>query len=634
MRSTMLTLVLFLIAGTALAADMGTSAGHDLDKLWRDAQKSYDLETEDAVLLLESRHVTVSDDGALATRVHRVVWIGTSRGIREYADLRVPWNSATSTLDVEILRTWMDGRWWPDAREIGETAVVHTLPRAVNHADDYTSMRETMLLHDGVELPCIMETAYTIAEQGSPAAGADGLFVIPQRDPAVLTEYVVRVPTGAAVKSQALNEAPSADTKTSGGVRTLTWKVEKSPALGLPWAARPARYEPAVAWSTWDTWPELSQNWWNTVLVEASVSDELAAEVDKRRLGAFGARDEAQVVMDFVEETVRTIHYDDRFWRMAPRDADRVWETGYGHVLDKAVLTTALLTAAGFEVTPVFVDAPGQTMFISVPCFDGLGSLMLRMRRFEGEAWNNLAMLCDPAHGTVHAESFLQGRSWFQFGNQAKQNFGPTGPSANMVFVVLEPGEDGEWTGTVEHSGDYLFHFLDEAGSDGLVAHLSNLVGSVIEGAEVGEVRPQVLSAHGASVVGEVTLAAGDDDEDAEKTRLVIGVPDGGLLDRLPGDVHLYEDTRTAPVLLGTALQQMVVVRVKLDDREVMLMPEARTLANDAGLFEMDCAVVDGWVQYARSLQVNGKVPGDLWADMRALLLEEMDEAGATIVIE
>ena len=248
--------VLLLSGAAAGAQTMGVSDGHDLDALWAQAQKTIDVAQEDAVILLDSRTTTVGDEGTVVTRVHQVVWIATSQGIRGYADLRVPWNSATSTFEVTKLRTWMDGRWWPDAEKISDTAVVETLPYAVATADDYTMLRETMLLHDGVELPCIMETDYTIAVQGSPTAGADGLFVFPQRDPVVRSEYVVRVPVGVDVKFESLNGAPQ-PVVTGNGVQELVWAMDGAGALKRPVTEQPEAYEPAVIWTTWESWEAL-----------------------------------------------------------------------------------------------------------------------------------------------------------------------------------------------------------------------------------------------------------------------------------------------------------------------------------------------------------------------------------------
>ena len=84
-----------------------------------DASKSLRcFRLQDAALLLESRDIAINDAGQVTTTVHRVAWIGTAAGLRAHADLRVPWNSATCTFEVAKLRTWREGRWWPDAERI------------------------------------------------------------------------------------------------------------------------------------------------------------------------------------------------------------------------------------------------------------------------------------------------------------------------------------------------------------------------------------------------------------------------------------------------------------------------------------------------------------------------------------
>ena len=140
-----LLLLLHALAAPLFAASMGVSDGHDLDGLWKQAQKRFDLSRHDAVLLLEGRYVSIRENGDMRTRIHRVVWIGTEVGIDHHADLRVPWNSAESTLRVIALRTWRDKAWWPDESEVSETAVVETLPFALAQAADYAALRETML---------------------------------------------------------------------------------------------------------------------------------------------------------------------------------------------------------------------------------------------------------------------------------------------------------------------------------------------------------------------------------------------------------------------------------------------------------------------------------------------------------
>ncbi|MEJ2722079.1 MAG: DUF3857 domain-containing protein, partial [bacterium] len=243
--------------GARAAALMGVSDGYDLDTLWTQAQATYDLSKEDAVVLLESRRVSIEANGDLHTRVHRAVWVGASAPVRGYADLRIPYNSATSTLTVNALRTWRDDRWWPETG-VSRTAVVETLPFALALADDYTTMRETMLLHDGVEVPCIMETDYEIVERGGGAYGADGLWVFPQNDPAVCVELTLDVTDGETVASRSGNGAPEpVVTDGAGGRNTYRWTIENVPRLGTPHLHDPAAVETTVLWTTWRSWKTL-----------------------------------------------------------------------------------------------------------------------------------------------------------------------------------------------------------------------------------------------------------------------------------------------------------------------------------------------------------------------------------------
>ena len=127
------------------------------------AGDAFDLEREDAIFLLDELSETWTTDGRLVRSIHQIALIRTEYGLDHYADLRVPWDSARQCLVLQALRTWRPSDdQWIDA---GPTASVETLPFAVDRSPDYCHLRETMLLHDGVELPCVMETRYTIEDQ-------------------------------------------------------------------------------------------------------------------------------------------------------------------------------------------------------------------------------------------------------------------------------------------------------------------------------------------------------------------------------------------------------------------------------------------------------------------------------------
>jgi hypothetical protein len=636
-RIILTTIALLLLPVLVFAAGMGQSAGHDLDVLWALAQQQFDLDQEDAVVLLESRQIAFTHDGALQTRVHRVVWVGTTVGIRGYADLRVPWNSATSTLDVEILRTWREGRWWPDAEKISDTAVVHTLPYAVDKADDYTDMRETMLLHDGVELGCIMETAYTITEGGVPAGG--GVFVLPQRDPVVLCQLRIMTPPGLSIQHVELNGAvvPESVNPTKG--QGLLWSGNHLPALKLPLTTGPEAYEPAIAWSTWTEWSALGDHWNQAFAAAKALDPDQVDQMRKKINPAMSDLQKLKAVGEHLNEMTRPVHYDTRFWRFAPRPASRTLATAYGHDLDRAVLAAALLEAAGLEANPMLVGSgkawPLEAAGISR--LQGLDRVVLGVKGMEN-------LLLDSADGRLLGQDEVFGKPVYQIGYLP--HFGasyrvPPNPDPSFTAgLVLTAGEEGQWQGEGYFRGQALFSGLGRvvAGSDLMTGPLGDLVGSLLPSAELTAAVPARLERAGV-FEASFSLALASPEKDAfDRNAIVLGRPLGGLLDRLPHDVHLYEESRQTPVLGVGGWEQSLTLRLEVAEDQLLQAPEAVSLTNAAGSFTLTSDYDDGWLTLTRAVKLvdgqEGDLPAELWPDLRALLLEEADPVHGTVLLK
>lgn len=637
-RTILTAIVLLLLPGVLLAGPLGESGGHDLDALWAEAQAGFDLDQQDAVVLLESRQVTLTFAGALQTRVHEVVWVGTSVGIRDHADLRVPWNAATSTLEVERLRTWRRdrqdpaGRWWPDPEIISPTAVVPTLPHAVDRADDYTDLRETMLLHDGVEPGCIMETAYTITEAGIPAAG--GVFVLPQADPCVLVELRVMAAPGREIVHAELNGAPVPQSVNPTKGQGLRWSARNLPALRRPLTAEPAAYEPAVAWSTWNGWDELAEHWRQgfraAVVLEPDQAEQLRAKLNPAR----SQRQQLNAVADFLNDMVRPVRCDDTSWRFAPRPAARTLATAYGHDLDRAVLAAALLEAAGFAADPLFIGRGSVLVAPGVPRLGDLERVVLRVVGSRDAVF-------DPGAGQVLAMDEVFGHPFWHLDREAAGS-GPQpqvdfpAPRSLAVGVSLARGEDGAWSAEGHFRGHTLFsHYgrlLHEA--DLQAGFVAELAGSVVPGLVVDRAAPELLAADGVAVAFGGKAAAVEPDAFGRRT-LLVGRPAGGLLDQLPRDVHLHEETRQSPVLGTSGWTQTVTVRLEVAEDELRHRPQPRNLANSAGTFSLAVVFKDGWLTLTRTLALaeGGAAAGD-WPALRALLLEEADPANGTVILK
>jgi hypothetical protein len=635
-----LALALALICLTAAqpspAALMGSSGGHDLDRLWNRAQQRYDLAHTDAVLLLESRHISILDSGGIKTLVHRVVWIGTVRGIRDYADLRIPYNSTASSLTVTALRTWREDRWWPDAAAVSPTAVVETLPYAVALADDYTSMRETMLLHDGVEIPCIMETAYEIEERGMGMSGRDDVWIFPQRDPAILSILTITAPSGVRVAQHVAHGAPEAELTENSGSTTYTWRMEEVEPLGTPLIASPVAYAPHVSWSTWCDWKSagdaLVSRFDEAAVIGNVIVDSLAVRLRHEPSTAAKAR----AVVSLVNEWTRRVDCDFRFWLFSPRPAARTWETAYGHDLDRAALAAGLLRSAGLNAELQLYSAELRDLDLLSPgpaAFEKIG-VWIESGDFHA--------LYDPHTGTLIEESpSMRARTVWRPAEHAStpyqaQLFAAEAASRFELLLTLEPDAAGGYSGRGFLNADHaLCPYGDMVGLESqALSHIQGVVRSVLPDGTVNEFNPEIFQPYRISAGFNVSVKKGTPD-DRDRTALSIGDPRGGIVSRLPADIHPHQEIRTSPVSIPAAMTQRIQLRLKVNDSTIVQMPAPRMRENSAGRFEVKVSREDGWITIERLLTLeDGTHAADTWPDLRSLLLEESDAANRTIVVK
>ncbi len=615
------------------AAQMGTSGGHDLDLLWSEAKKSFDLSRYDAVLLLESESVAVASDGSVKTTVHRVVWVGTTMGISAHADLRITYNSATEKLRVIKLRTWRDGKWWPGGNKVSDTAVVETLPFEIAGADDYTTMRETMLLHDGVELPCVMETEYEITRNGAPGAGHDGLWVFPRKDPAALVEYSVTVPGGKTLHIEPGETLQPEKETTPAGMLAYTWSMTGVDPLGYPRLEHPECYAPHVSWSTWKDWKSLGE-YFTTAFERAAELGSETSDTLLSRVGHLpGQPCRAREAAAMVDEFTRPVNYDSRFRDFAPRPAGRTWETAYGHPLDRAVLAAGMFRKAGLKAEPVFL-CPVRGQADPVPGLCRFGEIALLV---DGDMYS---ALYHPRSGELdEGLRALHGkRVWNPAEGEAPRRKGPNlarETSTLELSLSMEPGPEGWKGGGCLKADGLLCPYGEMAGRSGRsLQYLQKAVSSVLGGTEVTGFNPQVFDRAVVSALFEFSMKEEEPDRYGRRT-VTVGGPAGGLIDLLPDDIQAYRGSRTSPALLPGKMVQIIRLRLKAEKAGGLSLPEPRGLENECGNFALKVTKENGWITVERELKLNKtRVDPKAWPQLRALILEEKDPANRTIYIK
>ena len=362
----------FVCAGRLLGSDGRT----DLGELERAAATRWDLSREDAIVLLERREVEWTADRRRIETVYRAVRIAADDAVEGYADLRIAYDSLRTELKVITLRTYRDGHWI----ESGPTAQVEMTPSALDRAPDLSGIRERMLLHDGVGLPCIVETAWRVTDLWPFRGGTEGVFVFAQQDPVVRAELFFTAPAGIGLfETGGGAPSPYSEQGEVGGAERRAVRVEFLEAEGTV-SVDPAAYQPHASWSTWADWASygafLRDGFERAIGLDGALRDSVRTRAADEPTPAEKARSLAA----FIGRRVRLVESDEALLRPRPRGAARVHVTGYGSAFDRAALAAALFREGGIEAEPLYRSRGCSEVDEGIPTLGRMLQLTLILR--------------------------------------------------------------------------------------------------------------------------------------------------------------------------------------------------------------------------------------------------------------
>ncbi len=604
----------------------------DIARLMDIAQSRFDLSNEDAVILYDGRMVVWSQNGLLSNHFHRIIWINTSHGIEEYGDHRIPYDHAGCHMRIRSIGTFRDSVWW----QTGSTGRVETLPFEIEHAYDYTNMREMMLLHDGIELPCILDVSYEIEDTMPFRRGTEGMWLFNRENPVVRSTLLFSVPKGSAHKFVASEGVPSPrvlgeDEKDYIGYE---WSMGPLEAIPRPETVDPAAYLPHVSWSTWSSWSEFGADILSVFEPAMEIDDVLRHCLDSIMGIARTERETADLIAEFVDNTTRFIDYPEHNWFWSPRAASRTYATAYGHRLDRAVLAAALFKEAGFDVCPMFTGSGYGEIDEGVPTVARMDGAGVRIS-IDG-------ILCyyDPESSSVTGISpgLLRRSVWVV---RPDDDSGPEIVGGNLqtsrfdirIDLRFYP-DSGTFSGSGCLTADGCFNPLAEAQglSDEMKSYVETAVSSVIDGATITACSPSRFDELAVVLGFDVELRDLEPD-DFDRIPLLIGEPSEGIARILPDDVRVYHQRRLSPVRLPTPVSQSVEIRVSTEGLRTAYLPPGMNLNNVAGEFTTSTTLKDDQVIIGRTLSLKrATYEAAEWSDLRSLLLAGRHDRNRTLL--
>ena len=605
-----------------------------LSELVKQAEEKFSFENQDAVILVNEERITLTDDYRKKRYVHKVVWISTSNAVSRYGDHRIPLDAKFQKMDVHLMRTWMDNKWW----DTGESGIVETLPFSVSKAPDYSSQRDMILIHNGIEVPCILEWAYTIEDTSIQIINYQGLHHFQGDDPTLLSTLILDYPINRKIRTAASKSVPDAEkTKIPGNLttgetspenstlnrETLFYRMMNIEAAPLPRLADPAIYQPHVVWSTWRNWTDFGSEIRESFDRSLEINQSLKDSLDKFLESTLCLSDKAHHIAKFVNISTRLIHSSNERFFLEPRQAQRTFETGYGTALDRTVLAAALYQYAGFLTFPMFLSSGFED------CTEKVASIS-RLYNFgvwisgsdEVEAYFN-PQSCVLSNGLspIFARSVWIPGS----GDDPKVNWnGEANLSSMTIELNLDLSDDlKEITGKGYYLSEQGFNAFDRMeGLNGeMKDHVESVISSILADTKIISCNPVSFSRFKVAVGFEFKTSLEEKDDSGEIS-LLFNNPTDGVIDHLPKDIQLYDEIRHSPIRLPGKMEQIIKIRINSDSAHFAYLPAERELTTKFGSFQSTISKSLDKVTITRKLNIT-KVKGEPeeWSELRELLL-------------
>jgi len=366
-------LIVSILFGAVFLAQAATI--EEILSLKSEAEKYTD---QDAVELYKAVRYTLLPDGRREVQITIVRLLRTYWSMDNYGDPEIPYDSVRQELTVSMSRTFVPSGKIVDTTPNGFNRIT---PDAVALAPDYTSLQDMVVTHLGLEPGAITYLDYTIRDRKPLGEVFSGTALFGGRNPILRQELSIEAPAGTKFQMQEENGAPAMQKSTTAGVDRYFWRMDELPAAWAP-DAEPfaSRFRPRVSFSNASSWDSILRPLVSAA-ADTAVTSEMRRIVGKEFGDELSAESRVLAIQTFLRERFNRIEHTYPLFKRTLRPAAKVFESGYGHTLDLAVLFVSVAKAAGLaaDVALVFANVP------DVPSLDDFSEALVIVQTDDGE---------------------------------------------------------------------------------------------------------------------------------------------------------------------------------------------------------------------------------------------------------
>ncbi len=353
-------------------------------KDWQEIEipESFDLSKANYVNLLNQQIVKVHQNGNSSETVRMVIKVLTDTGIRMQRARGIYYDAGTSE-EVRIIRArvWKEDGTFYDAPAVERRSAASSSDAANRLYDDYYV---AILQFPALEKGSIIELEYKKEQKGENiyADYFGDLFYIGDTtyEPTIESEYVLITPQSRefywkyteahypeSVSSKDITLDREPEITETEEEKTYHWKFAQLPAIPRePYMPYPSEVLPYIKVSTFQTWSDMTEWYWNLIreqLIPGVVLKQRVKQIveDYKKSNDIDMDEElspwqkVRAVNSFVNTEVRYLGLEFGVHGYKPHKVDEICNAQYGDCKDKAALAVTMLKELGIEAYIVII---------------------------------------------------------------------------------------------------------------------------------------------------------------------------------------------------------------------------------------------------------------------------------------
>ncbi len=185
-------------------------------------------------------------------------------------------------------------------------------------------------------------------------------FYAPDLAPVRNSRFTLIRPRSRQVYLNVKNGAPEPAETPGDEEGAVAYRFEMKDLPGIdpePYMPPPSEFLPRVEATTYGTWDDFANWWWNLIRNEFSASEPMKAKVRALTEGLDDVTAKARALYDFVVSDIRYEAWEFGVHGYKPYHTATVFDRGFGDCKDKAILLCTLLKEIGVQAAPVLIHA-------------------------------------------------------------------------------------------------------------------------------------------------------------------------------------------------------------------------------------------------------------------------------------